>query len=284
VRLDRALLVLQRQFGNILLHETVGPRTAGAIAREQITSGVDLILVAGGDGTINEVVEGVSGSRIPLGILPGGTANVLANEIGLGGNIEKAAGKLLHCVERRVPVGCLTLTGTSGCLQFLMMAGAGLDAHIVFHLDPDMKARFGKLAYWAGGGKEFLRRLEEFEVVVNGVTHLSSFALISMVRNYGGDFEIASQVRLGDEQFEVVLFEGPNPWRYLIYLAGVAAKQAARLPGVTVYRAREITMRPLNRDDIHLQVDGEYAGMLPATAKMVPDALSLLVPASYGGN
>jgi len=114
------------------------------------------------------------------------------------------------------------------------MAGAGVDAHIVYHLDPILKAKLGKLAYWAGGGKQFLRRLEEFEVEVNGKKHHCSFALISKVRNYGGDFEIASEVRLEDEEFEVVLFEGPNPWRYVIYMAGVAVKQAARLPGVTV--------------------------------------------------
>jgi diacylglycerol kinase (ATP) len=281
-RLDRARAILLKRSGEVLRHETHGPKTAGAIARECIASGADLIVAAGGDGTINEVVEGMAGSRIPLAILPAGTANVLANEIGLGGRMERAAEKLADCVVRRVPVGRLTISGSDTSQNFLMMAGAGLDAHIVFHLDPALKAKFGKLAYWAGGGKEFLRRLDEFEVIVNGVSHLCSFALISKVRNYGGDFEIASQVRLEDEQFEVVLFEGPNPWRYMIYLAGVAAKQAARLPGVRVYRASEITMKPLNGDAIHLQVDGEYAGRLPAHASVVRDALSLLVPPSYG--
>jgi diacylglycerol kinase (ATP) len=281
-RLERARAILQTRSRDVSRYETVGPKTAGEIARECIAGGADLIVAAGGDGTINEVVEGMTGSQVPLAILPAGTANVLANEIGLGGRMEQAAEKLPQCVVRRVPVGRLTMEGSAKPHQFLMMAGAGLDAHIVFHLDPVLKAKFGKLAYWAGGGKQFLRRLEEFEVEVNGQKHLSSFALISKVRNYGGDFEIASQVRLEDEEFEVVLFEGPNPWRYLIYLAGVAIKQAARLPGVRVYRANEITMRPLMGDDVHLQVDGEYAGRLPAHVTVVRDSLSLLVPPAYG--
>jgi diacylglycerol kinase family enzyme len=283
-RLEKARAILQTRAQDVSRYETAGPRTAGEIARDCIAGGTELIVAAGGDGTINEVVEGMSGSRVPLAILPAGTANVLANEIGLGGHIERAAEKLAECVVRRVPVGKLTVETGGQPQHFLMMAGAGVDAHIVYHLDPALKAKFGKLAYWAGGGKEFLRRLEEFEVDVNGKTHRCSFALISKVRNYGGDFEIASQVRLEDEEFEVILFEGSNPWRYMIYLAGAAVKQAARLPGVTVYRASEIAMRPLNGEKIHLQVDGEYAGLLPAHVSVVRNSLSLLVPASYGRN
>lgn len=283
-RLEKARAILQAGSGEVSRYETAGPKTAGGIARECIASGTELIVAAGGDGTINEVVEGMSGSAIPLAILPAGTANVLANEIGLGGQMERAAEKLAECVVRRVPVGKLTMGGGGQPQHFLMMAGAGVDAHIVYHLDPVLKAKLGKLAYWAGGGKQFLRRLEEFEVEVNGKKHHCSFALISKVRNYGGDFEIASQVRLEDEEFEVVLFEGPNPWRYVIYMAGVAVKQAARLPGVTVYRAGEVRMRPLKGEDIHLQVDGEYAGLLPAHVTVVRDYLSLLVPPSYGRN
>lgn len=279
---ERAQSILQRRAREVVSYQTNGPNTAGAIARECIAGGANLIVAAGGDGTINEVVEGMMGSRVPLAILPGGTANVLANEIGLGGRLDRVAEKLADCVERRVPVGCLIGSNTGPSKHFLIMAGAGLDAHIVFHLNPAWKARFGKLAYWAGGGKEFFRKLEQFEVLVNGVTHLCSFALISKVRNYGGDFEIASAVRLEDEEFEVVLFEGPNPWRYLMYLAGIATKQLSRLPGVRVYRASEVTLRPINEDAVHLQVDGEHAGRLPAQVSVVRDALSLLVPSEYG--
>jgi diacylglycerol kinase (ATP) len=283
-RLDRAHRTLEARLGPVTRYQTDGPKTAGAIAKRCIEEGSDLIVAAGGDGTINEVVEGMSGSSVPLGILPGGTANVLANEIGLRGGLEQAAERMVTCEPRRVPIGKLALNGGSTGRHFLLMAGVGLDAHIVLHVDPVLKARFGKLAYWAASMPEFLRKLELFEVEVDGVKYLCSFALISKVRNYGGDFEIARQVRVDDDEFEVVLFEGANPWRYVVYLTGVALRQAAKLPGVKVLRARDVKMMPSNSESVHLHVDGEYAGQLPARVSVVPDALTLLVPQAYGKN
>jgi diacylglycerol kinase family enzyme len=281
-RLDRAHEVLAARVGSLERYQTDGPKSAGAIARRCIREGTDLIVAAGGDGTINEVVEGMAGSDVPLGILPAGTANVLANEIGLTGKLADVAEKLLRCEKLRVPVGRLSSSQSPGGRHFLLMAGAGLDAHVVLQVDPVLKARFGKLAYWAAGLPEFFRKLEVFIVEVDGVKHRCSFALISKVRNYGGDFEIAQEVRVDDEEFEVVLFEGEQAWRYLFYLTGVAIRQAAKIPGVRVMRATNIKMMPMNGDNIHLQVDGEYAGQLPARVDVVRDALTLLVPAAYG--
>lgn len=283
-RLDNAQLVLESLWGPVKRFQTDGPKTAGAIVRECIANGSDLIIAAGGDGTINEVVDGMTGSQVPLGILPGGTANVLANEIGLGGRLERAAAKLGQCRPRRVSVGLLQKNGSATGHHFLLMAGIGLDAHIVFHLDPLTKARFGKLAYWKGGLAEFLRKLEVFEVVIDGNRHSCSFALISKVRNYGGDFEIARHVRLHDDRFEVVLFAGHNPWRYLIYLSGVALRRLEGLPGVRIFRASRVSMDSPQGVQVHIQVDGEYAGHLPAVATIVPDALTLLAPPEYGIN
>jgi diacylglycerol kinase family enzyme len=281
-RLETAHRMLDARLGHVVRHPTDGPKSAGAIARRCIGDGTDLIIAAGGDGTINEVVEGMAGSNVPLGILPAGTANVLANEIGLTGSLVHVAGKLLKCEPRRVPVGRLTSGCSSAGRHFLLMAGVGLDAHIVLQVNPGLKARFGKLAYWAAGMPEFFRKLEVFAVEVDGVRHLCSFALISKVRNYGGDFEIAQEVRVDDDEFEVVLFEGENPWRYLIYLTGVAMRQAAKVPGVRVLRATNVKMHPVNGSQVHLQVDGEYAGQLPARVEVVRDALTLLVPKEYG--
>jgi diacylglycerol kinase (ATP) len=281
-RLDRAQKLLETFAGTVKRYQTDGPKTAGMIARKCISKGADLVIAAGGDGTINEVAGGMVGSNVPLAILPGGTANVLANEIGLGGRLMSAVEQLPRCQPRRVPMGRITRKGVKHEQHFLLMAGAGLDAHIVFHLDPVLKARFGKLAYWAGGLGQFLRNLEEFELEADGQKHVCSFALISKVRNYGGDFEIAREVRIDDDTFEIVLFEGSNPWRYLVYLSAVALRRTRGLPGVKTIRASEVTMRPCNGDQVHLQVDGEHAGRLPARVSAVPDALTLLLPPEYG--
>ncbi len=279
-RLDRAERALREHAKLVTRHATVGPRTAGKVAQECVGSGSDLIVAAGGDGTINEVADGLMGSAVPLGILPAGTANVLATELKLGGSVERAARNLGDCQPRRVSLGKLLFAdGTSQ--HFLLMAGAGFDARIVFNLDAGMKSRFGKAAYWLGGAKQIGRKLEEFEVEADGVRHTCSFALISKVRNYGGDFEIARDVRLMDDLFEVVLFAGSNSFRYVVYLAGVATNQLRNVPGVTIYRASVVRLLPRDGEAVHLQVDGEYAGLLPATVSSEAEGVMLLVPKRY---
>ena len=161
------------------------------------------------------------------------------------------------------------------------MAGAGLDAFIVYSLDTSLKRRFGKVAYWLAGFKQFGRTLEEFPVSVNGREYQCSFALISKVRNYGGDLEIAQEVSLLDDEFEVVLFHGRQSWRYVGYLAAVASRRLGMMKGITVLRAREVEMSQCTDDRVFVQVDGEFAGHLPARVEIVPDSISLLVPPQY---
>ena len=256
----------------------MGPRTAGAIAAACIREGADLVIAAGGDGTINEVAEGMKNSAVPLAILPGGTANVLANEIGLGSKLELAARSILDSTPRRISMG--RLENPDGTRHFLLMAGAGLDAHIIYNLNLPLKARAGKVAYWLGGFSQFGRSLEPFEVSMDGRTHTCTFALITKVRNYGGDFEIAREVSLLDDEFEVVLFEGRS-LRYAKYLMGMVAGRISGMSGVSVFRAREISIAAVTGRRVHLQIDGEYAGGLPAKIGVVKDALTLLIPAGY---
>ncbi len=103
--LEHAQQILHGAGHSVSVIPTTGPATAGGIARKSIDEGADLIVAAGGDGTIHEVVDGMVNSNVPLGILPGGTANVLANEIGLGNNLREAAASLAKCVAQRITVG-----------------------------------------------------------------------------------------------------------------------------------------------------------------------------------
>jgi diacylglycerol kinase family enzyme len=213
----RASEILEKNGHRVTVAPTTGPQTAGAIAREHIGRGAELVVVAGGDGTINEAAEGMLHSPVPLAILPGGTANVLAMEMKLGMDFEGAA-----------------------------------------------------------------RRLPEFHVEMDGAKYVCSFALLSKVRNYGGDFEIARQVTLLEESFEAVLFEGRSTVPYAKYLAGMAFRRLAGMKGVTMLRASEVKLACPEDRRVHVQIDGEYAGCLPATISIVPDALTLMVPPEYG--
>ena len=282
--IERASQILTRHGHHLTMAPTTGPRTAGTIAREQIAGGADLIVVAGGDGTINEAAEGMLGKDVPLAILPGGTANVLAMEMKLGGNLERVAERLDELQPRRISVGHLRCDGDSVSRHFLLMAGIGLDAHVVYNVHPGLKAKTGKFAYWLAGWSLLGKRLPEFDVEVAGKRRRCSFALLSKVRNYGGDFEIARSVTLLDQEFEVILFEGPTATSYVKYFAGMALNRLAGMRGVTVLRAdRVLVSRPEDKR-AYVQIDGEFAGSLPAELKVVRDALTVLVPEAYGKN
>jgi diacylglycerol kinase family enzyme len=244
-----------------------------------IQSGCDLIIAAGGDGTINEVANGMLDSGVPLAILPGGTANVLAREIGLPLSMGRAAARLNELQPIRIPAG--RLHTPAGHRAFLCMAGAGLDAEIIYRLNLDLKAAAGKLAYYLSGFGQVFRPLEEFEVTVDGHSHAASFALISRVRNYGGDLEIARGASLLRNEFEVVLFRGRIGMRYLPYLCGVVLRRVNQMAGCCVLRGRSVACASVPARDIYYQVDGELGGKLPVSAEVVPDALTLLVPRDY---
>jgi diacylglycerol kinase (ATP) len=263
---------------NVTLAPTTGPRTAGAIVRAQIERGADLIVVAGGDGTINEVLDGMDRSGVPLGILPAGTANVLAMEMRLGRDPVAAARRLHQWTPRHIAVG--ELRQGDETRRFLLMAGIGLDAHVVYHVNPRLKAQTGKFAYWVAGWSLLGKRLPQFEVEVDGKWHSCSFALVTRVRNYGGDFEIARNVTLLDDDFEVVLLKGNTSFAFVPYFAGMALGRLEGMRGVTVLRARELKLS--SGAKVYVQIDGECAGLLPAELRIVPQAVHLLVPGDYG--
>jgi YegS/Rv2252/BmrU family lipid kinase len=278
--LQRTIDTLKRQGVEASLVGTTGPGSASLQAKKQIEAGCDLILAAGGDGTINEVANGMLYSGVPLGIIPGGTANVLAREIRLPIDMVASVRDLSKMVPTRVAIGMLRM-GTFEQRSFLCMAGAGLDAEIVTHVNLDLKAALGKLAYYLGGFAQVLRPLTEFEVTVDGKAYEASFALISRVRNYGGDLEIARGASLLRNEFQIVLFRGKHSLRYLPYLAAVGLRCPERLNGCTFLYGRSVTCKTRNGESVFAQVDGELAGKLPVSAEIIPDALTLLLPASF---
>ena len=260
---------------------TAGPRSASALAADCVRRGADLILAAGGDGTVNEIANGMIHSGVPLGVLPAGTANVLAVETGIPRSLERAAANVSTAVAEPVAAGLLKNEANPDGRYFLLMAGAGLDAHIVHNLDPQRKIALGKLSYWIGGFAQLARRLPEFEVESGPVSGRFSFALLSRVRNYGGDIEIAHDVSLLDDQFEAVLFRGPNPFVYLLYFLAILIGRQARVGGIAICHSTQARIEAPASAKAYVQVDGEAAGELPATIELVPAAITLLLPPAY---
>lgn len=262
------------------LYATEGPNSAGEIARRAVHSGCDLILAAGGDGTINETLNGIAGTQTVFGVLPAGTANVLANEIGLAGTPDRAARQLLDAVPVRIALGRLE-RGEAPPRYFILMAGVGLDAKIVYELDVPLKRKIGKLAYWHGGFRQVGQPVPRFRTVVNGREYHSSFALVTRVRNYGGDFEIARNVRLTDDDFEVVIFQNREWKDYLRFFGAIVAKRLHKAEGVAIERSSRVEVTAPEDNRIYIQCDGESLGAAPATITTVPDALTILLPQKY---
>lgn len=277
---QRALAALEPRVGALLLRPTSGPRTAGPIVRQAIAEGARRVFVAGGDGTVNEVLAGMAGSAVPLTVLPAGTANVLAMETGIGGDLLRAAAAFEHLEPASVALGRLNAAGQAPRL-FLLMAGVGLDASVVRAVSPQWKRRLGKLSYWKGGLAMVGRRLPEFEVRWEGQCRTVSYALLARVRNYGGDLEIARHANLLADDLALVLFEGASSLRYLKYFPGVLLHRLDGMRGVTVARARSVEIGGHSGGEIDLQVDGEYAGVAPAQVDIAPERLQLMLPRAF---
>jgi len=274
---------LRRQGRFVEAFPTRGPNSAGEVARERIAAGADAILVAGGDGTVNEVLNGMVGSRVTLCVLGGGTANVFINEVGLSSHPEQNAAMFSALTPIPAVLGVVQFCGGGKAPRyFLEMAGAGLDARIVRTVNTGLKARFGKLAYYHGGFGAAFSRLSQFTVRSNGVERQCSFALASRVKNYGGDLEIARGASLLEDKFEVVLFEGKYAARYLPYFLGVISGAIHRIPGVTIFKSRRVELTTIDGEaDVDVQVDGELAGALPTVLEAAPGGLDVLVPEKF---
>jgi diacylglycerol kinase (ATP) len=279
-RLDTSVRILKDSGAHVELLATQGPLMAGELACKAVQAGCDLILAAGGDGTINEVVNGIAGSEVMFGILPAGTANVLANEIGFSNRPDHAAKQLLDAVPVRIALGSLERPDQPR-RYFALMAGVGLDARIVYELDLNLKGKLGKLAYWHGGFRQFGRPVPRFHLSVNGSQYCASFALVTRVRNYGGDFEIARRIRLTDDDFEVIIFQNHEWQDYLRFFGAVMTNRLHSTSGVAVARATQVEVSAPEDQRIYLQTDGEAVGVLPAAISIVPDALTLLLPRRY---
>mgnify|MGYP000855441525 CR=1 FL=1 len=281
-RLNRVIDVLRAAGHGVTPLPTHGPGTAGQIAKDSVKSGADLILALGGDGTLNEVLAGVIHSDVPLALIPAGTANVFAREVGLGTKPLKAAARLHELVPRRVSAGLLRCEPGPRERYFLLMAGAGLDAHIVYHLNLPLKFRMGQIAYWLGAFKQLARQLDEFEVQAGGESYRCTFALASRVRNYAGYLEIAQSTSLLEDDFEFVLFEGRSTLRfYSKYLGAVVTGRTSKTKGIRILRCAKACFAGPPGSRVYVQVDGECAGRLPASVEIVPAAVTVLIPPDY---
>ena len=282
--LDEARRILSLGGIEVDLQETRAPGDATAMAQRATADGRQLVIACGGDGTLNEIINGLAaqqnGHRVPLALLPGGTANVLAKEIELPWDIPAAAEKLLDGEVKEIALGLATpLKEPSKARYFLSVAGAGPDGTIVYSIDLELKARVGILAYWWQGAREIFRYKYPHFRVVTGKEKLDvSLVVVGRTKHYGGPFRITDEADLYADQFELMGLTTRSGFRYLSYLPTLWAGKLRGTQGVHYWKAKSIICEPLDSNPVYAQVDGEPLARLPVEFKIVPRALKLLVP------
>jgi diacylglycerol kinase (ATP) len=256
--------------------ETTGLGDATRIAADAARKRVDDVIVAGGDGTINEALQGLLGTPVRLGILPRGTANVLACELGVPIDCRRAAGVIVRGKTQRAHVGC-AIDETSGSKRyFLLMAGIGLDATVVRRVHPGLKKRFGKGAFWFSGLSYLADwKPKTFEIEVEGQTLTATFANIGKAASYGGDLTVTPRAQLDQPNFEICVIDSMSRLHYL-YLLSYAMRSGVPLGLRGVHFLR--TKRARATGEAPVQVDGELIGNLPMTFEIAPQSIEVIVP------
>jgi len=244
----------------------------------------DLLVVVGGDGTLNEVVNGALGSEVELGILPGGTANIFAKELALPHHPVRAARELGQWIPRRIALGRATSPKVGGSPSesrfFLSLAGIGFDAYIVHKLAWGFKEGWGVLAYIGEAIRQAFRYpYPPFVCRLNEIELPATFAVVQRTTRYAGWLPLAPSADIFAPQFNVCVFKSRSWLRYFLYAAAVLLRQHLRLKDVELVPAQKVECHAATPDGrIYFELDGELVGQLPATFEIVPDALTVLVP------
>ena len=252
---------------------TAAPGDATRLAREAARGGAGAVFVFGGDGTVREAAAGLLGAGVPLGVVPGGTANVLAHALGLPPDPLAAARALTSAKPRPFDVGLC------GATPFLMMASAGFDSHVLARLDPRLKARFGKAGIALQAVAE-LARYRSFclELTVDGEPAIATFVAAQNVPLYGGRFALAPGARWDDRRLDLVRFTGDRR----ATLAGFALDlvRGRHLARPDVFRQEVDEVILLGPPGTTVQVDGDpCAEPLPVRIALAAERLTVLAPA-----
>ena len=251
---------------------TSSSEDAERMAREAETR-FDIIAAAGGDGTVNDIANGLHGSGRPLAVIPIGTANVLAREIGLPREPQAQATLIASGQPRPVWPGII------GRRLFMIMAGCGFDAEVVAGVSPGLKQRIGRFAFlWSILVCLGRYRRCELKIEIDGVEHRAASAIVARARHYAGRFVLVPASRLGDPTLAVVLFRRAGRLAAIRYLAALGFGYLHRLPDVAILDANAVSLAASEPGRVH--VDGEIGAWLPVTIAVAATPILLVQPAA----
>ena len=241
-------------------------------SKSQITDprSLPLIIAAGGDGTYNEVINGIAGTDIPMAILPLGTTNVLAKELNISEDVDKAVDIALSGNSHKVCLGRITLSITR---YFLLMAGIGYDGETVYRVNTKIKKYSGKGAYMWSGIKTLLSwNPDKLTFNIDGKVFEGYSAIICNASKYAGNFTAAPDAQLKEPSLYAFIMQGKRRSDMVRYVSGIIAKRHLKFSDITYLQAKNIEIK----GNAHIQIDGDYLGKTPARIEIVPNALRLV--------
>ncbi len=269
----RVLDVLAANGIRLDLSETHRAGHAETLAREAVRGGARMVVAAGGDGTIAEVANGLLGSGARLGVIPLGTANVLAHELALPFAPRAVAAALAFGRTRTLWPG--VVRGPDGSRLFVQMLGIGFDAQVVHRLSLPLKRLLGRGAYVVQSLRETARyKFPPIRLRIDAMETEVASAVITKGRLYGGKFLLAPEAQPAEPGFSVILFGSGGPGAALMYGAALPVGLLGRAPGVRHVRARRIEV--VGNTLIPAQADGDAAGFTPLSVEDAPGPIEVV--------
>ena len=286
-----ALAVLHKAGVEAEALETHAPGSGKSLALAAARQGYDTVLACGGDGTVHEALQSLVGTDVALGVVPLGTANALAQNLGLGRNPVKAMRALLNAKPMAVPVGRIFFqeaNGAEGWRYFTVAAGVGADALLMSSMDPELKRRYGYALYILEAAKIWLTNpfpLFDAALSVNGdgsarVEQVSQLLAVR-IRSFGGALgTLAPGATLRKRSLSLIAFKTRSRMQYLRFLLATVAGRQTFSRSVELLDADSVECRSRNgsKSSVFVEADGEVLGALPARIELAREKLTLLVP------
>jgi YegS/Rv2252/BmrU family lipid kinase len=288
---QNALATLRAAGVSAEIFESTTPEGATARAQEAIRQGCDAVLACGGDGTVHAILQTLVGSPVALGVIPLGTANALAADLGLIGSPASVAEMLLRAVPVQVPVGRIHFQNGDGntvSRYFIVAAGIGADAQLMYRLDARLKRRFGYALYLVEAFRVWATSpfplFEATFTTSGGVTERqvdASQLLAVRIRSFGGVLrELAPGATLRNGSLRLLAFKTRSRFRFMRFLLAVLFRRHTFTGQIELLDVSSVECRARRGSTarLYVEADGEVLGSLPVRIEVVPKALTLLIP------
>jgi diacylglycerol kinase (ATP) len=284
-RLNGAIQVLREAGVEAQLLPTESSADTTAKTRQAVGEGCDSVIACGGDGTVHDVLRGLAGTETALGVIPAGTGNVLAYDLGIPLTPSDAARTLLHAERKRMPAGtihCKDLSGGEAVSRyFAVAAGVGADAYMFHNMDARLKQRWGMASYYAKAWQLWLTHAMQEFIVRSGEKEFDHVTQLLAVRvaKFGSLLQqLIPGASLEDENLRFAAFRTSSRMAYLQFVTRRFLRSQGAVKGIEMMEASSIECEVPSGDSVFVEADGEVIGRLPARISVERDAFTLLVP------